>query len=46
MNYTKFFVLLLSLLIAGFTAWSPAFRAAIDERGGPPRIPAKEPIDA
>jgi coenzyme F420-reducing hydrogenase gamma subunit len=33
-------------LFAGFTAWSPAFRAAIDERGGPPRIPVKEPIDA
>ena len=33
-------------LFAGFTAWSPPFRAAIDERGGPPRIPAKEPTDA
>jgi coenzyme F420-reducing hydrogenase gamma subunit len=33
-------------LFAGFTAWSPPFRAAIDERGGPPRPVAKERIDA
>jgi coenzyme F420-reducing hydrogenase gamma subunit len=33
-------------LFAGCTAWSPPFRAAIDERGGPPRPVAKERIDA
>jgi|NGEPerStandDraft_6_1074524.scaffolds.fasta_scaffold46010_2 sulfhydrogenase subunit delta len=35
-------------LFAGFTAWSPPFRAMIDAHGGPPGqvIPAKETHDA
>jgi len=33
-------------LFAGFTAWSPPFRAAIDERGGPPRPVLEEQTDA
>ena len=33
-------------LFAGFTAWAPAFRTAIDEHGGPPRIAPKESTDA
>jgi coenzyme F420-reducing hydrogenase gamma subunit len=33
-------------LFAGFTAWSPPFRAAIDARGGPPRPAAPEASDA
>jgi coenzyme F420-reducing hydrogenase gamma subunit len=33
-------------LFAGFTAWSPLFRAAIDARGGPPRPTAPEASDA